>query len=290
MKTKKCTRCKQEKPSTNEYYSKCSKCKDGLKSCCKECSNKLRDEWRQNNSEKIKEQKRLYREKNRDKIRHQNQQYRAKNPEKRRVEKAARRNRLQNSPTINYTEQDIKIIYDLQNGYCLYCGCLLLDEYHADHFIPLSKGGTNGRENLVCACPKCNLSKHALMPNEWQGWNGQYPVLWGSAILKTKKDSTQQMCPTCGAVIRQVKAGRRGKDQIYKCQLCKRVYFGVLPQNSCDQHIQILTEYMLGEYLQELERKYGIGSFTIESWAKDRGVYMTSITRKLIRWYLGKSY
>jgi 5-methylcytosine-specific restriction endonuclease McrA len=32
--------------------------------------------------------------------------------------------------------------------------------YHVDHMTPLSRGGSNGPENLVCACRRCNLSKH----------------------------------------------------------------------------------------------------------------------------------
>ena len=40
-------------------------------------------------------------------------------------------------------------------------------DYHVDHVIPLILGGSNGPENLVIACPRCNLSKGAKMPHEF---------------------------------------------------------------------------------------------------------------------------
>lgn len=34
-----------------------------------------------------------------------------------------------------------------------------------DHFIPISKGGTNTRENLVASCHNCNEKKNDAMPS-----------------------------------------------------------------------------------------------------------------------------
>lgn len=43
---------------------------------------------------------------------------------------------------------------------CMYCGgkppAVVL---HVDHIVPVCKGGTNGTENLVTSCAKCNLGK-----------------------------------------------------------------------------------------------------------------------------------
>lgn len=36
-----------------------------------------------------------------------------------------------------------------------------------DHHIPLSRGGTSERENLVPACKDCNTRKKYLLPHEW---------------------------------------------------------------------------------------------------------------------------
>lgn len=45
-------------------------------------------------------------------------------------------------------------------GICAYCG-LGLDpaNWHLDHVVALSKGGTHSRENSVAACPTCNRRK-----------------------------------------------------------------------------------------------------------------------------------
>lgn len=49
---------------------------------------------------------------------------------------------------------------------CNYCGdaanCV-------DHIIPLSRGGTNDRENLQAACMPCNSSKSDKLLSEWRG-------------------------------------------------------------------------------------------------------------------------
>lgn len=41
-------------------------------------------------------------------------------------------------------------------------------ECHADHVIPLSRGGMHCRSNLVVACARCNVQKRDLMPEEWK--------------------------------------------------------------------------------------------------------------------------
>lgn len=38
---------------------------------------------------------------------------------------------------------------------------------HADHRVPLSKGGLHDVENLVVACERCNLSKHDKQPEHF---------------------------------------------------------------------------------------------------------------------------
>lgn len=53
-------------------------------------------------------------------------------------------------------------IADEQGWLCHWCGIPMADQSmlpHSattDHLIPLSKGGSNRRENLVAACKQCN--------------------------------------------------------------------------------------------------------------------------------------
>lgn len=72
----------------------------------------------------------------------------------------------------SFSGRDIEKMLIGQNYKCWYCGSSIKGGYHVDHWIPLSKGGSNDPGNLRIACKKCNLSKGAKMPHEWEGSNG----------------------------------------------------------------------------------------------------------------------
>jgi 5-methylcytosine-specific restriction endonuclease McrA len=54
-----------------------------------------------------------------------------------------------------------------QGGKCPYCdgGRYLV----IDHIIPLSRGGTNTKDNIQAICVQCNSSKGNKLPEEWPG-------------------------------------------------------------------------------------------------------------------------
>ncbi|MCD6574337.1 HNH endonuclease [Candidatus Aerophobetes bacterium] len=53
-----------------------------------------------------------------------------------------------------------KNIYLRDNNTCQYCGRKLrTEELNLDHVIPLSRGGKNTWENVVCSCISCNMRK-----------------------------------------------------------------------------------------------------------------------------------
>ncbi|WP_406585132.1 HNH endonuclease [Deinococcus aetherius] len=58
--------------------------------------------------------------------------------------------------------------FDRQKGRCHYCGEVLelvgRNKFQVDHFIPLSRGGANAMNNIVCACPGCNRAKGSKFP------------------------------------------------------------------------------------------------------------------------------
>lgn len=58
----------------------------------------------------------------------------------------------------------------LRDGYrCRYCGTRVEDGdwyFHIDHVTPISQGGKNGMDNLVTACPSCNLKKGGRTPGQ----------------------------------------------------------------------------------------------------------------------------
>lgn len=52
-------------------------------------------------------------------------------------------------------------------GGCAYCGDSKAD-CHWDHVLPLARGGTTSKGNLLPACPRCNMSKGAKTVMEWR--------------------------------------------------------------------------------------------------------------------------
>lgn len=55
----------------------------------------------------------------------------------------------------------------LRRGICHYCGCTFEpDELTMDHVIPVARGGTSTRGNVVPACFGCNQKKKHLTPAE----------------------------------------------------------------------------------------------------------------------------
>jgi 5-methylcytosine-specific restriction endonuclease McrA len=93
----------------------------------------------------------------------------AANPEKRGA-RCARRRAVKRSviatPDANFIIGEIRA----HGGWCFYCDeTLLHGEAHADHVIPLAQIGPHAAINLVCACVKCNTSKGAKTPSQWDG-------------------------------------------------------------------------------------------------------------------------
>lgn len=59
------------------------------------------------------------------------------------------------------TKKMIQRHYDFQ---CVYCGSF--NNLTVDHVLPVSRGGKNTWENLVCACYSCNIKKGDRTPEE----------------------------------------------------------------------------------------------------------------------------
>lgn len=61
-------------------------------------------------------------------------------------------------------------VYERDEGICEYCNVpVAFSDFHCDHVVPVSKGGGDDAENLVCSCPPCNLSKAARNLQDWRG-------------------------------------------------------------------------------------------------------------------------
>ncbi len=139
----------------------------------------------QENKERLRGHTREYYKKHREKCNQRQTEYRKNNPQRRRTQerlwalanpekyragnrlKAHRRRGLEQGAEGSFTAQDIITVRESQRGRCFYCGVVLGDDYHIDHFVPLSMGGNNNPSNLRLSCPKCNLIKGAKNPQEF---------------------------------------------------------------------------------------------------------------------------
>lgn len=66
-----------------------------------------------------------------------------------------------------YTGRDLEKIYTFQNGRCLYCCTHLLGKWDVDHYVPISRGGSNYPSNIRLACRWCNRRKHARSAEDY---------------------------------------------------------------------------------------------------------------------------
>jgi 5-methylcytosine-specific restriction endonuclease McrA len=58
-------------------------------------------------------------------------------------------------------------IFARDENRCQYCGQRFeTDELSIDHVVPLSRGGSNGWSNIVCACTGCNKRKGGRTPQQ----------------------------------------------------------------------------------------------------------------------------
>lgn len=80
----------------------------------------------------------------------------------------ARRRALEAQADGSHTREDELLQLKSQKGLCWWCG-KKLTKWHADHLIPLARGGSNWPNNIVASCPRCNLSRRHKLPQEWNG-------------------------------------------------------------------------------------------------------------------------
>ena len=79
--------------------------------------------------------------------------------DKYRNRKAARVNNLRVAGGEKLTPEIIAEIKSEYGRFCPYCNHKI-EIGHIDHIVPVSKGGTNDRDNLVYVCAPCNLKKN----------------------------------------------------------------------------------------------------------------------------------
>lgn len=66
--------------------------------------------------------------------------------------------RLEKAKRIDTTDFKTRVLM-IQNSNCSICGCKEKSKLQIDHIIPVSKGGSDGLDNLQVLCYKCNYKK-----------------------------------------------------------------------------------------------------------------------------------
>lgn len=122
--------------------------------------------YRAKHAEQIAAYKRAYRAAHAEEALAYNRAYAAAHPEGYRLW-ARRRYARKRGAAGSHTVADVREQYERQRGRCYWCRARVRDSYHVDHVIPLALGGSDGPENIVIACPHCNLSKQDKLPQEF---------------------------------------------------------------------------------------------------------------------------
>ncbi|GAA6619222.1 HNH endonuclease [Scytonema sp. NUACC26] len=87
------------------------------------------------------------------------------NRERSRRGTAVRRAKKVGNPCIPYKTEDVALLKFKFELCCAYCG--KATQCQLDHFVPVCKGGADSIDNLIPACPSCNLSKNSQDASAW---------------------------------------------------------------------------------------------------------------------------
>lgn len=122
-----CWKCGNTYPLTTEYFG--HQPNGSLRKVCKACQRKTSKKWRANN------------------------------PTKARALAQKRYRQLKEAPGW-HDEDDITLICDELEDSCYYCGEYVGSDFHIDHMLPISRGGSHWPSNITITCKTCNLDKH----------------------------------------------------------------------------------------------------------------------------------
>ncbi|MGD6897104.1 HNH endonuclease [Bacillus infantis] len=180
---KKCTKCETEKQIGEFYSQKKHSKKRGeyiyYQPYCKECASEKSQKWLYENldrkrkiaqkyyhSDKGRQNKLRDRERQKENNYAYSKQYQKENLEKFRLYRQKRRS-IKNTISNDFTLEDWQYCLEYFNNSCAYCGLTNEAHYkkfdtslHQEHILPVTKGGSYSKENIVPACKSCNSSKN----------------------------------------------------------------------------------------------------------------------------------
>lgn len=128
-------------------------------------------QYRVENAERLRLRRREWKKRNPDKVKASRQRYQTNNRAVRRLNLQRYRTRKREAHTYPYTLLELETRINQFDRCCAYCqsglDCGVRGWSQIDHFLPLSKGGTDTIGNLVPACISCNSAKCDRDPFDW---------------------------------------------------------------------------------------------------------------------------
>lgn len=176
-----CSKCGHTKPvgafrkNRKGYLGRGSHCTD-----CRAAKERAR---RLANVEAYRERNRAYYRANREKVQAKNARWKAQNPKRaleiyrehyranpeQYKERCARRRARKHASAGEFTEAEFQAKLSAYKHRCHWCREKIVGAAHRDHLIALTQGGSNDIGNIVPSCARCNKSKAARMPWEFNG-------------------------------------------------------------------------------------------------------------------------
>ena len=141
--------------------------------------------YKEKHKENLKNEKRRYYAKYPGKKKELKKRYLANHPEKRKEQSKLskhRREAKQKLLPFSFTGKEWNICRGSFNNKCCYCG--KETDLQQDHFVPLAKNGEYTKNNIVPACPSCNVSKSDKDFFEWYPQQSFYSKKRERAIMK----------------------------------------------------------------------------------------------------------
>lgn len=166
---KTCSKCGETKPA-GDFQQKSRRCRDCRSQYCREWRAKNEEHHRAYdrayyaaNKQRLSATWKAYYAKNADRLRENHRDWLRTHPDAGRQHKQIRRARQLSSPAIERISR--AALWERDGGKCHICGKRCdPNDWHADHLIPLSRGGAHTMNNLAVAHPSCNHRRYNTGP------------------------------------------------------------------------------------------------------------------------------